>query len=443
MEKTEILNITKGTTLWKRAKARIPGGSQLLSKRSEMFLPDRWPSYYDRASGIEVWDLDGNKYLDMSYMGIGACILGYADPDVNRAVKAAVDRGSMCTFNAPEEVELADLLCELHPWAQKVRYARTGGEAMAIAVRIARAYAGREKIAFCGYHGWSDWYLATNIGEEKLRGHFLSGLEPAGVPSGLGGTSFPFHYNKIEELEGIVAKYPDIGVIVLETFRHHEPQNGFLEKVRAIADRTGAVLVFDEISIGWRLTLGGAHLLYGVEPDIAVFGKAMSNGFAMSAIVGNGNVMEAAQSSFISSTYWTERIGPTAAMACIRKMRERDVAPHLKKIGRAVWDGWRAKADKHALDISIVGPEGMVAFTFNYGERSQAIRTLFVQLMLDRHYLEGCSLYVSLAHTERQVTDYLDALDEVFGLLKEAIGRNDVDSMLTGPVAHAGFQRLT
>src|SRR3989344_5517635 len=192
----------KGQRLWKRAKTLIPGGNQLLSKRSEMFLPEQWPAYYSKAKGAYVWDLDERRYLDMSIMGIGACMLGYSDPDVNRAVIDAVRRSAMCTLNAPEEVELAELLCKIHPWAHMVRYARSGGESMAIAERIARAYTGKDIIAFCGYHGWHDWYLATNLArKDGLKEHLLAGLLPAGVPQGLRGTILPFHYNKIGELE--------------------------------------------------------------------------------------------------------------------------------------------------------------------------------------------------------------------------------------------------
>lgn len=441
MENSEI-DLSKSLALWKRAKERIPGGSQLLSKRSEMFLPDQWPSFYEKAKGVEVWDLDGKKYVDMCYMGIGSCILGYADPDVNSAVVSAIENGSMCTLNAPEEVELADILCDLHPWADMVRYARTGGESMAVAIRIARAYSGKDKIAFCGYHGWSDWYLATNIGGENLTGHLLTGLEPKGVPAGLENTMFPFMYNKIEELEKIVAENPDLGVIVMEPFRHKEPENGFLEKVRTIADRIGAVLVFDEISIGWRLILGGSHLYYGVTPDIAVFAKAMSNGYPMAAIIGKRDVMQAAQGTFISSTYWTERIGPIAALACIKKMKETNTAAHLKKIGKMVWEGWKSLVEKRGLKINILGPEAMVTYGFDYGDRNLAIKTLLTQLMLERGYLEACVVYVSLAHKEEHVRDYLAALDEAYGILAEALKENTVESMLKGPVAHGGFQRL-
>ena len=265
----------KGQSLYREAKLRIPGGTQLFSKRPELFLPEQWPSYYSQAKGVEVLDLDGNKYIDMSYMGIGACILGYADPEVDKAVKVAIDSGSMCTLNCPEEVELANLLCELHPWAEMVRYARMGGEATTIAVRIARAKTKKDKVVFCGYHGWHDWYLAANLGEKSaLDGHLLPGLQPAGVPRCLRNTTFAFHYNKIEELKAITSQYRDeIAVIIMEPLRNYEPEPGFLEEVREIATNINAVLIFDEVSSGWRLTTGGAHLLYEVTPDIAVFGK--------------------------------------------------------------------------------------------------------------------------------------------------------------------------
>jgi glutamate-1-semialdehyde aminotransferase len=221
----------KGIKLWNKAKKIIPGGTQLLSKRSEQFLPDQWPSYFKKAKGVKVWDLDGNVYLDMSSMGIGACILGYADVDVTKAVKRVITDGSMCTLNSPEEVELAELLIKLHPWAEMVRYTRTGGEATAVAVRIARAYTKKDKIAFCGYHGWHDWYLSANLANEKnLDGQLLPGLKPFGVPRGLTGTAIPFNYNKIDELEKIVDEN-DIGTIIMEPQREHAPEKGFLKKL--------------------------------------------------------------------------------------------------------------------------------------------------------------------------------------------------------------------
>lgn len=433
----------KGQTLYQTARRYIPGGTQLLSKRPEMFLPNQWPSYYSKAQGVEVWDLDGRRYLDMSYNAIGACILGAADPDVDGAVKAAIEAGTMSTLNCPEEVELAELLCDLHPWAEMVRYARSGGEAMTLAVRIARAKTRRDRIAFCGYHGWHDWYLAANLAEDDaLDGHLLPGLSPVGVPRGLLGTALPFRYNHIEELETFAAKYgPELAAIVMEPLRGEEPEPDFLERVRAIASETGAVLIFDEITAGFRLNTGGAHLLYGVEPDIAVFAKAISNGYPMAAVLGRGAVMAAAQDTFISSTYWTERIGPVAALATIRKHQRCNVARHLAYIGHQVRAGWQTAAERAGLSLHIGGIVPLSHFAFD-AEQAQATHTLFTQMMLERGFLATKAFYVTYAHQAEHVEHYLDAVAEVFGVIALAVEQGRVLDSLKGPVAHTGFQRL-
>ena len=436
--------IGTGQELYRRARRRIPGGTQLLSKRPEMFLPEQWPSYYSRAQGAEVWDLDGTRYIDMSYNGIGACILGHADPDVNAAVHAVVDKGAMSTLNCPEEVELADLLCEIHPWADMVRYARTGGEAVAIAVRIARTSTGRDRVAFCGYHGWHDWYIAANLASNHaLDGHLLPGLDPCGVPRNLQGVSLPFHYNQLDELRSIVNDYPnEIAVIVMEPIRSLEPQCDFLNGVRQIADEIGAVLIFDEVTVGFRLNSGGAHLLYGVVPDIAVFAKAIGNGYPMAVVLGREAVMQAAQKSFISSTFWTERIGPTAALATIRKHQREHVADHLIAIGKQVQMGWQAAAESASLSIHVDGIAPLAHFAFECIE-AQALRTLFTQLMLERGFLATHSFYATYAHQSSHIENYLTHVREVFEILAQTVKSGTIESQLHGPVAHSGFQRLT
>jgi glutamate-1-semialdehyde 2,1-aminomutase len=408
-----------------------------------MFLPEQWPSYYAKAKGVEVWDLDGGKYVDMAYMGIGACTLGFADPDVDKAVHAAIDCGSMATLNCPEEVELAELLCELHPWANMVRYARCGGEAMAVAVRVARASTGRDKIAFCGYHGWHDWYLAANLADDAaLDGHLLSGLAPAGVPRGLLGTALPFRYNHLEELEAIVSENGnELAAIVMEPIRNIEPQPGFLESVRSTASRVGAVLILDEVSAGWRLTTGGAHLHYGIVPDMAVFAKGMSNGYPMAAIIGIAEVMKAFQSTFISSTYWTERIGPVAALATIRKHRRLDVASQLIETGTQIQAGWRVAATRAKLAITVGGMPPLSHFSFDSPD-AQTIRTLFTQFMLAKGFLATNAFYAAYAHEPAHVRTYLEAVEEAFGQIVVALNQNEVAQRLKGPVAHAGFRRL-
>ena len=433
-----------GQRLYTKAKRLIPGGTQLLSKRPEMLLPDLWPCYYSRAKGARIWDLDGKEFLDMSYSGIGACVLGYANPVVDGAVRKAITAGTMATLNCPEDVELAELLIALHPWSEMVRYTRSGGEAMAVAARIARAATGRDKIAFCGYHGWHDWYLAANLAENSnLDGHLLPGLSPTGVPRELQGTVLPFQYNRADELEQLARQHRnDLAAIIMEPVRNHSPEPGFLEQVRAIASRERAVLIFDEITSGWRLNTGGAHLTFGVNPDVAVFAKGMSNGYPMGAIVGIRSVMEAAQTSFISSTYWTERVGPVAAIATIREHKAKDVASHLCAIGSQIQRGWKELACKWNLPLDVSGITPLGHFTFTK-QNHQAIRTLFSQLMMEKGILATNAFYAMHAHSRKHVSRYLDAADEVFSVLSKAIGEDAIERMLKGPIAHSGFRRLT
>lgn len=436
-------NLEKSLALQERAKKRIPGMTQLLSKRPDMFSLGVWPGYYSKAKGAEIWDLDGNKYVDMSIGGIGANVLGYADPDVDAAVARVIADGSSCTLNAPEEVELADLLCEQHPWADMARYARSGGEAMTIAVRIARAHTGRDVIAFCGYHGWHDWYLAANVGTENALGeHLIAGLDPAGVPKALKGTALPFRYNKLDELKAIVAaNRGNLAAIVMEPIRNDDPAPGFLEGVRALADEVGAVLVVDEISAGFRFNSGGAHLTLGLKPDIAVFSKAIGNGYPIAAVIGKGSVMDTAQKTFISSTNWTERIGPAAAIATIRKHRSLDAGKRLVELGKRVQAGWKDAAAKAGITVHAGGIYPMSHFDIE-APKALSVKALFVQLMLERGYLASSSFYAMASHQDAHVTGYLAAVAEVFGELAAAIKAGDVDKRLKGKPAVSGFKRL-
>jgi len=432
----------KGVKLWNRAKEIIPGGTQLLSKRQEMFIPDQWPSYFKRAKGVDIWDLDGNHFTDMSIMGVGACVLGYADSDVDQAVKTIIENCSMTTLCCPEEVELAELLLKINPWAHMVRYAKTGGEAMAISVRIARAHTGKDIVAFCGYHGWHDWYLAANLADDKnLDGHLLPGLLPKGVPRSLRGTALPFNYNNLSELENIVESH-EVGVIVMEPLRHHEPGKGFLEGVRKIADEHDLILIFDEITSGWRMNVGGVHEIYGVIPDIAVYGKAMGNGYPIAAVVGKGFVMESAQESFISSTFWTEGIGLTASIATIEKMEKNNVPAHLIDIGTRISEGWNTLAKDHGIEVEIMGIPPLTTLKFVH-DQDQAMHTLFSQEMLAKGFLASKSVYASYSHTPDHVCAYLDAADGVFATIRKGLDNKNLESRLKGPVAHKGFKRLT
>lgn len=442
MEQIKINKEGKGQLLYKEAKKIIPGGGQLLSKRPEKFAPEIWPAYYSKAKGCKIWDLDGNEYRDFSYMGIGACTLGYADDDVDAAVLNAIKNGTMTTLMVPEEVELAKLLLEQHPWADMVRYAKGGGDAMAVAVRIARAATKRDKILFCGYHGWHDWYLSANLADDKaLDGQLMPGLSPVGVARELAGTSYPFWYNKIEQFKKLIAENKEnLAGVVLEAARNMTPEADFFSTIEEECHKLNIPLIIDEVTSGFRMYCGGACEYFGIHPDIAVFAKGMANGYPIAAIIGKKKYMDVAQDSFISSTFWTERIGFVAAIATIKKYKALNVNEHLNKLGRKVQEGWTVLAEKYGLKIHISGiyPLGHICFEAAPLE----LKTLFVQEMLRRGFLASDAYYASLSHTEEDVNDYLAACDEVFAIMSKAVANNNITNLLDGPVCQGGFARL-
>jgi glutamate-1-semialdehyde 2,1-aminomutase len=436
--------MNKTQELYKKAKKLIPGGTQLLSKRPEMFAPSIWPGYFSRAKGCEVWDLDGKHYYDFSTNNVGACLLGFANPEVNAAAKKVIDEGTMSSLNPPEEVALAERLIEIHPWAEQARFTRSGGESMTVAVRIARATTKRSKVAVAGYHGWHDWYLAANLGEDDaLNGLLLPGLEPAGVPKELRGTTIAFQHNDMEAFDKLIIEHGDrLAAIVMETCRHNPPQDGYLEHVKKKAHEHGIILIFDEITIGWRLTFGGAHKLFGVNPDIAVFSKSLGNGHPIGAVIGTGEAMQGANNSFISSTYWTDRVGPAAALATLGEMEKNDVSSRVQKNGEKTRSILSRLAGKH--DLSIMEDKGFACFirlAFQH-EKANVMRTLFTQLMLDEGFLAGSAFYPTLAHTDELIEKYSIAVDKVFAKLKVMLDNNTLEQSLKGAEAHTGFKRL-
>ncbi|MCU0800968.1 MAG: aminotransferase class III-fold pyridoxal phosphate-dependent enzyme [Rhodobacteraceae bacterium] len=439
--RNEGLKMGEGQKLWKRAKSVIPGGNMLLSKRAEMFLPDQWPAYFSRTSGCEVWDLDGKRYRDLSLMGVGSNTLGYSHPEVDAAVLQCVRDGNLSTLNAPEEVYLAERLVQMHPWADMARFTRSGGEANAVAIRIARAASGRDGVAICGYHGWHDWYLSANLASDKsLDGHLLPGLAPNGVPRNLAGSVHAFAYNDIAAFKAVIAAH-DIGVIKMEVIRNMPPAPGFLEEIRRIATEKGIVLVFDECTSGFRETFGGFHKKYGVEPDMAVFGKTLGNGYAVNAVLGRRAVMEAAQTTFISSTFWTERIGSVAALATLGVMEREKSWEQITATGLVVRDIWTRLGQANGLKINLSGIPSLSSFSFGTSN-DLAYKTLLTQEMLKMGWLASTICYTSLAHTPAVLADYEQDLAKVFALVAQCEDGRDVMSLLEGPVCHSGFKRL-
>jgi len=436
--------MSSGNLMWQRAIKSLPGGNGLLSKRPDRYAPDIWPSYFSKSSGVNVVDLDGNSFTDMAQMGIGSAILGYSHPELTNAVVEVIKDGVNCTLNAPEEVLLAEKLLDLNPFAGGVRFARSGGEAMAMAVRIARAKTGKDKVIFSGYHGWSDWYLATNLNnKDGLNDHLIPGLGTKGVPASLANTAIPFIYNDIEDFEKTIKENPDAGVICMEGARYDFPSKDFLDSVSKIAKKYKMIIISDEITSGWRMTNGGVYKINGFNPDIVVYAKAMGGGFAISAVVGTEEVMHSAQDTFMSSTMWTERVGFVAALTTIDILTRDKVWEHLIKIGNQIGNGWLALAKKHELKLSITDFKPLITMKLHYGVRNQALLTLFIQEMLKRGYLAAASVYVSYAHNENIVDEYLKAVDECFLILSNAIHDNNENKILETKVRSDSFNRIT
>jgi len=406
-------------------------------------LPEKWPAYFSKSKGCKVWDLDGNEYIDMSIMGIGTNILGYGHPEVDEAVIKTVKDGNMATFNCSEEVYLAEKLVELHPWADMVRFARGGGEINSIAIRIARASTGKDKIAICGYHGWHDWYLSTNLNDDKnLDGHLLPGLQPNGVPRGLTGTTLPFNYNDIGQLEQLIKDNKgEIAAIKMEVSRNEGPKDNYLQKVRDLATENNIILIFDECTSGFRETFGGLHKKYGVEPDLAIFAKALGNGYAISACIGRQEFMQAAQQTFISSTFWTERVGPTAALKTLEIMEREKSWQVITKTGNNISSQWKSLADKYELEISTWGLPALSGYTFN-SPNALSYKTLITQEMLKKGYLAANSVYACTEHNQKIVDGYFSELEPIFATIKECEDGLDVATLLEGPLCHSGFKRL-
>lgn len=428
---------------YEEAKRIIPGGTQLLSKKPELYAPGYWPAYFQSAKGCRIVDLDGKRYYDFSNNSVGACLLGYAYEPVVEAVTRRIQSGSMCSLNAPEEVALAERLCAIHPWAEQVRFARSGGEIASVAARIARATTGRDVIAVCGYHGWTDFYIAVNLGEnEEQRGKLLDNMSPDGVPAGLRGTTVAFNYGNLQEFDAIIARYGHrLAGVVMETARSCDPAPGFMEHIRSETKRVGALMILDEISIGWRNCLGGYHRKLGVVPDMAIFAKAMGNGHPISAVIGTRAAMEGAKRAFISSTFWTESVGPAAALATIDEVERTKVWERAWASGEKVIALWHTLGKKHGLPVAEEECFPTLAY-FSFSQQSMELKTLFTRMMLEQGFLANTGFYPTLAHTDDIIEKYGQALDLVFGEMAEIRKRGDVEKVLQESTCSSGFSRL-
>ena len=442
---TTAHSVARSLEIYERARKLIPGTTQLISRRPTRGAMGVSPIYAERAKGCRIWDVDGNEYVDWM-SAVGPIILGYADDVVDAAVKEQIDKGSVYSIVHENSLALAETLVRLIPSAEMVRYCKGGGEACTMAVRIARGFTGRDKVLFCGYHGWHDWYLAANLGSEGLQGHLFNGIEPIGVPRALEGTIEPFEYGDLNKLEDqLKASDGDVACIIMEPMRTEMPPEGYLEGVRELADRHGVVLIFDEVSCGWRVSLGGVQEVTGVTPDLSVFAKAISNGYPMAAVVGRGDIMATSEQMFISSAYWDDNVGIAAAIATIGELERRDAPAVFERLG----SDFRARIDRAAassgLAASCVGVDAHPGIRFDCADEEQArlVSTIFVQenarrgLILSTGFFFNCGHedVTALDHTERVVT-------ETFALLAEGVRRGNLADRIENQVQEEAFRRL-
>jgi len=433
LARNEGYSLNVGQKMWKRAKKIIPGGTMLFSKNPDLFLPRFWPAYFEKTKGCNIWDLEGKKYLDLSMMGVGTNILGYCRREVDSAVKDVIRKGNMSTLNSKEEVILAEKLVEMHPWSNMVRFTRTGGEALAVAVRIARAASGKDNVAVCGYHGWHDWYLSANLSDSNnLNSHLMGGLPISGVSRKLKNSVFSFEYNKFDQLKNIVKKN-NIGAVVMEVSRNEKPENKFLKEVRLLTKKNNIILIFDECTSGFRQTYGGLHLEYKINPDIATFGKALGNGYAINAIIGNYEVMKYANSTFISSTFWTERIGPAAALATLDLMKKIKSWEIISATGVKIKKNWLRISNNHKLKIKIEGLDALPRFNFE-SKFNLHYKTFITQEFLKKNFLASNTIYTCTEHSSKIINQYLEILNDIFYKIKKINDSNkDFKLQLDGP----------
>ncbi len=433
--------MNKGQKLLKKAKKIIPGGNQLLSKRSEMFLPGYWPNYYNKAKGYKIWDLDNKMYYDFAGMGVTSCVLGYADHELNSAIINGLKKGSMTTLNAKEEIDLAKEFLKIHKWAGMAKFCKSGGEACLVAIRIARAYSKKQNIAFCGYHGWHDWYLAANIKNSKnLDYQLLPGLKTKGVSKSFKGTIKPFFYNDLNSFKKLFKrKNNNIGTVIMEPMRATKPNKKFLSEIKKIAKKNNAILIFDEITSGFKDNYGGIHLKFNVKPDLAIFGKSIGNGYPISAIIGKKKIMQVAQETFISSTMWTDRLGFIAANKTLQKLKKLNVNKKISEYGIKIKKGWEYAAKKNGLKIIISGINAIPSFKFDHIDNLK-ISTFYIQEMLKVGFLANTTLATTYAYNDKIINRYLIETEKVFQKINYHLKNNSL--VLKGEVKHSTFKRL-
>ena len=437
--------VTRSYEIYERAGELIPGRTQLISRRASRFASGISPVYAQSAKGSRFIDVDENEYIDWM-SSVGAVILGHADDVVDRAVEEQIKRGSLSSLNSPLEIELAEELVDTIPSAEMVRYTKGGGEACAAAARIARGTTGRDKIIFCGYHGWHDWYQAANYEADPVSGEFpFAGIEPIGVPKVLAGTVIPFPYGDLDALRELLDEHAgEVAAVMMEPLRSTLPEPGFLEGVKELAHAHDAILIFDEVSCGWRLSVGGVQEYMGVTPDMTVLAKAMSNGYPMGAVVGSREVMEPASRMFVSSSYWSDNIGLTAALTTIRELKRRDSAAFFLETGEKLRLALNGSIADAGLSGEYTGLHTALSLSLSLPDESlrAKVNTLFIQEMARRGVHCPMGFILNMAHTDEVIRRTAEAATEAFDVIRSGLESDDIDSLLICDLTQEPFRRL-
>lgn len=434
-----------GLDLYERSKKVIVGGTNLLSKRPELWVIDNWPNYYTYAKGCKIVSVDGKKYYDFSTNSVGACTLGYNNKVVNQFVINAIRKSNTSMLNHPHDVLLAEKLIGIHPWATGMRFTRGGGEALAVAVRVARKVTSKTGVIVTGYHGWHDWYLAANIEGDALgkTGVHLKGLSAKGVPSSLHSTiaaSNMYDSNSIRE--NVKKLNYDVAAIIIEISRYSDPPKNFLTEVQRICMEFNCILIVDEVTSGFRFNLGGLHLSHDLKPDIAVFAKALGNGFPIAATVMNKKTFDASKDTFISSTSWSENIGPTAAIKTIDLMQKLISWEKIAKAGQKVSNLWREEAEVNNIAVKVSSPSvnSIVKLDFT-GVDAPLLKSIWCKLMLEDGFLDNGLFYPTVAHKKSIIDKYAISVRKNMKILKKISTTRNFNDFISEP-AHESFVKI-
>jgi len=423
-------NITKSDELYKIALDLIPATTQTLAKGPQQNVRGIAPKYLQKGKGSHVWDVDGNEFIDFN-MGIGPLSLGYAYPKVDEAIKKQLEDGITFSLMHPLEVEVARLIHEIVPNAESVRYSKSGADVTSAAIRVARAYTGKEKILCCGYHGWHDWYISVT--DKNL-----------GIPKSVENLSFTFNYNDIQSVKDSID--PDVAAIILEPFVFEAPKNNFLQDLRNLCDENGILLIFDEMWTGFRIALGGAQEYFGVKADLATFSKAVANGMPISILSGRKEVMQVLDEKvFFYTTFGGEALSLAAAKATINELREKNVPKYLAEKGKLLKDGYNEIVEELSIDYSkCIGYDcrSLITFEAKAGNPLE-MKSLVQQEMIKRGILWGGFHNMSYSHTDAEIDYTLNAYKAVLPILNKAVEEKNVKGYLKGEPVIPVFRKVS